>query len=110
MEENVSGTCQIVLCPCRSKQEARRIGVALVEQGLAAAVNIVGADSIYRWQGRIEQTTEFVLLIKSEDGHYKTIEQTILKMHSYKLPGIAVLPVVDGSAPYLEWMRSGGAV
>ena len=82
----------------------------MVEQGLAAAVNIVAADSIYRWQGRVEQNSEFLLLIKSGDGHYKAIEQTILNMHSYKLPGIAVMPVVDGSKPYLEWMQSGGVV
>ena len=105
-----SGSCQIVLCPCPTRLEARRIGVALVEQGLAAAVNIVAADSIYRWQGRVEEKAEFLLLIKSGDHNYQAIEQAILDIHSYELPGIAVVPVVGGSAPYLEWMSEGGAV
>lgn len=101
-------SCQIVLCPCPDRSEARRIARVLVERGLAAAVNIVALDSVYRWQGKVEVADEFLLMIKSHHARYKTIERTILDMHSYRLPGIAVVPVVEGFSPYLDWLRSGG--
>ena len=108
MEHAVSDACQIILCPCPNRQEAQRIAEALVEQGLAAAVNVISQDSIYRWQGRVNQAAEFLLLIKSQPENYDSIEQIILDMHSYELPGIAVVPVVNGYTPYLAWIESSG--
>jgi len=100
--------CQFVLCPCPDRQEAERIGAALVEEGLAAAVNIITQDSIFRWRGEVRMAEEYLLVIKSTRDHYKRIERKILDMHSYELPGIAVVPVTDGYSPYLEWIRNGG--
>ena len=102
--------CQIVLCPCPDKREAQHIADALVEQELAAAVNIVAQDSVYRWRGKIARETEFLLIIKSQRKNYESIEQTIIAMHSYELPGIAVVPIVNGFAPYLKWIESRGTV
>ena len=108
MEHAVSDACQIILCPCPNRQEAQRIAEALVEQELAAAVNVLAQDSVYRWRGQINQATEFLLLIKSQQENYDAIERIILDMHSYDLPGIAVIPVASGYAPYLAWIRSSG--
>ena len=108
MEHAVSDACQIILCPCPDRQEAQRIAEALVEQKLAAAVNVIAQDSVYRWQGQINQAAEFLLMIKSQQKNYDAIERIIRDMHSYELPGIAVIPIVDGYAPYLAWIRSGG--
>ena len=102
--------CQIVLCPCPDKQEAQLIADALVEQELAAAVNIVAQDSVYRWRGKIARETEYLLIIKSQRKNYESIEQTIITMHSYELPGIAVVPIVSGFPPYLEWIESRGTM
>lgn len=100
-------SCQIVLCPCPDREEAERISEALVERGLAAAVNIIKQDSVYRWQGRTRHCEEFVLMIKSTVESYDAIEQVILSMHSYEVPGIAAVPIAQGFVPYLRWLRSG---
>ena len=108
MEHVVSDACQIILCPCPDRQEAQRIAEALVEQELASAVNVIAQDSVYRWRGKINKAAEFLLLIKSQQENYDSIEQVILDMHSYEMPGIAVMQVVNGYAPYLTWIRSNG--
>jgi len=100
--------CQIVLCPCPNLTEARLIASALVEQDLATAVNIIAQHSVYRWHGQINSGDEFLLMIKRQRARYESIERMILDMHSYELPGIAAVPIVDGFAPYLDWLRSGG--
>lgn len=87
-----------------------RIAEMLVERGLAAAVNIVEQDSVYRWRGRIERCAEFLLMIKSAKESYGAIEKVILSMHSYDLPGVAAVPIIEGFGPYLAWMRNGGRV
>lgn len=103
-----TGRCQIVLCPCPEREEARRIGSTLIDAGLAAAVNIVAQESLFRWQGKPVEKKEYLLIIKSPRSTYKQIERTILDMHSYKLPGIAAVPLVNGLDPYLEWIAGGG--
>ena len=100
--------CQIVLCPCPDREEARRIARELVEAGLAAAVNIVAQDSLFRWRGEINESSEYLLIIKSTRSSYERIEQTIMDNHSYQLPGIATVPITGGLAAYLDWIGSGG--
>lgn len=101
-------TCHIVLCPCPSKPEALRIARTLVEQGLAAAVNTLKLESVYRWHGEVRQGPEFLLMIKSRDKDYESIEREILNMHSYQLPGIVSVPIAKGLDAYLGWIRAGG--
>lgn len=109
-ESNVAADgIQLVLCPCPDRQEAARIGRVLVDEKLAAAVNIIEQDSIFRWQGQIRETKEYLLLIKSPRRHYEQIERRILEIHSYNLPGIAAVPIADGLGPYLEWIGHGGS-
>lgn len=69
---------------------------------------MVALDSVYRWRGQVHTGAEFLLMIKSRRTLYASIERMILDMHPYELPGIAAVPIVDGFAPYLDWMRSGG--
>jgi periplasmic divalent cation tolerance protein len=78
----------------------------LVEQGLAACVNILPpVASIYRWQGQVEQASEIPLLIKTTQARYQEIEQAILQAHPYEVPEIVALPLAAGLPAYLAWMQ-----
>ncbi len=78
----------------------------LVEQGLAACVNILPpVTSIYRWQGQVEQASEIPLLIKTTQARYQELEQAILQAHPYEVPEIVALPLAAGLPLYLAWMQ-----
>ncbi len=86
---------------------ARQIARALVEAREAACVNIVpGIRSIYRWEGKLCDDGEFLLLIKSSAERFEAIRDRIQQMHSYKVPEIIALPLADGDPAYLAWLRS----
>lgn len=86
---------------------ARSLARLLVESRLAACVNLMpGIQSIYRWQGDIEQASEFTLLIKTTRRHYTQLEQAIVSHHPYEVPELIALPVSDGYLPYLRWVVS----
>jgi len=98
---------QIVLNTCPDTETARRIADALVEQGLAACVNIVpGIQSVYRWQGKIECDNELLLIIKSQSSCYAELEQTIQTLHPYELPEIVTVPIESGLPAYLDWIQT----
>jgi periplasmic divalent cation tolerance protein len=95
----------IVLTTCSSAEQAGSIARRLVEARLAACVSVVpGARSYYRWQGAIESSEEHLLLIKSSRELAGELQQEIGKLHSYELPEFLVLPIVDGSENYLDWL------
>ncbi len=86
---------------------ARHIGVTLVEQKLAACVNILGAcESVYRWQGKVDSVREIPLLIKTTRSRYAALEASLLKLHPYDVPEIIVLPIDAGLPAYLDWVRT----
>ena len=98
---------QIVLSTCADREEAERIAHRLVEQQLAACVNILpGVQSIYRWQGSIESAAEVLLLIKTRSAHCPAVQSTIASLHSYEVPELLVLPVSGGSEAYLAWLKA----
>jgi periplasmic divalent cation tolerance protein len=96
---------RIVLCTAGSEDEARKIARHLVEQRLAACVNIVPRiESIYRWQETVESSTEWLLLIKTTVEKFSEVRDAIRELHSYELPECISIRVDDGSAAYLEWI------
>jgi periplasmic divalent cation tolerance protein len=97
---------RIVLTTAASEEEARKIGRHLVEQGLAACVNIIpGVESIYRWKGKIESAQEWLLIVKTTAERFPAVRDAIRELHSYDLPECIAFSVEDGSLPYLKWLE-----
>ena len=72
---------------------------------MAACVNIItGAESIYRWKGKVESARECLLMIKSRRDLFAALRAEIQKLHTYEVPEIIAMPVVEGSQPYLAWL------
>jgi periplasmic divalent cation tolerance protein len=95
----------VVLSACDSEAQATSLARHLVELRLAACVNIVpGARSFYRWKGKIEDTAEWLLVIKSRRDLFSALRAEIAKLHSYEVPELLALPVVEGSESYLAWL------
>ena len=96
---------RIVLSTAGSQEEARKIAEALVEQRLAACVNIVpGMDSVYRWQGRVETAAEWLLVMKTTAAVFPSLREALRKLHSYDVPECLMLAVEDGDDAYLAWI------
>lgn len=96
---------RIVMTTCGSEDEARTMAHHLVEQQLAACVNIVPhIHSVYRWQDKVESSREWLLLIKTTQGRFAALRDAIRELHSYDLPECAALNIEDGSPEYLEWL------
>ena len=97
---------KVVLTTCGSKEEGEKIAHALVERRLAACVNIVPAiESLYRWQGKVESATEWLLLIKTTAGRFEAVREAIRELHSYDLPECIMISIEGGSAEYLKWIE-----
>jgi periplasmic divalent cation tolerance protein len=95
----------LILVTASSRRECRKIARHLVESRLAACVNISQAiQSIYRWEGKLADEREFLLFIKSTRDLFPEVRKAILKIHSYAIPEIICLPIVDGSQAYLRWV------
>jgi periplasmic divalent cation tolerance protein len=96
---------RIVLSTAGSEEEARKIARHLVENRLAACVNIVPhIESIYRWQGKMETSAEWLLLIKTTQESFPAVRDAIFELHSYQVPECVLLAIEDGSTPYLQWI------
>ena len=96
---------RIILTTAGSAEEARKIATALVEQRLAACVNIVPqVESVYRWQDKVETAREWLLVIKTSQKRYKAIEKAIRELHSYELPEVVSVAIEGGSKDYLKWL------
>ena len=95
----------VVFTTCNSEKQAARLARHLVEQRFAACVNILPkARSIYRWKNKIETAAEYVLLIKSRRDLFAAIRAEIQKIHTYEVPEIVAVQVVEGSEAYLGWI------
>jgi len=98
--------CQIVLTTCPDAASAERLARILVEEGLAACVNILPPmRSIYRWKGKIEDASELLLVIKSAAARFPDIRDRLRALHPYELPEIIAVPIVDGLPAYLAWLN-----
>ncbi len=86
---------------------AQSMARALVGAKLAACVNILPAvQSIYRWQGAVEEAQEVTLLIKTTQTRFAQLQQAIVAAHPYEVPEVIALPVADGHPPYLHWVET----
>jgi periplasmic divalent cation tolerance protein len=98
-------TARLVLVMAGSEKEAASIARTLVDERLAACVNIIGPGrSIYRWRGAVEDAREYLLLIKTSARLYTKVERRVRELHSYEVPEVVALPFASGSHPYLEWL------
>ena len=97
----------IVFMTVASKNEARRIVQNLLEKHLIACANIYGpVESRFWWQGKIDKGDEFLVLLKSDQKLFAKLSKAIKEMHSYDVPEILAVPVVEGFQPYLEWLNA----
>jgi len=88
-------------------EEAERIGRLMVEERLAACVNILGlARSIYRWQGKVETATECAAVLKTSATYSDLLVRRIAELHSYENPAVAVWPIDFAPEAYVQWVRA----
>ncbi|HYV05713.1 MAG TPA: divalent-cation tolerance protein CutA [Blastocatellia bacterium] len=96
----------LVFVTAPSDVEAKRIANALVEERLAACVNIVPTiESTYRWEGRVTTDHEALLIIKTTDERYPELEDRVKQLHSYSTPEVIAVKIERGSSDYLSWLR-----
>jgi periplasmic divalent cation tolerance protein len=97
----------VVLSTCASEEDGERLSRLLVGHRLAACVSVVPKiRSFYRWKGETESAEEFLLVIKSSRARLAELIALLEKEHSYEVPEVLALPVVDGAANYLQWLQS----
>jgi periplasmic divalent cation tolerance protein len=95
----------VVYVTAGSLDEADRLARGLVEERLAACVNRIGPiQSVYRWEGKLEQSEEHLLIIKTEKDLFSALEKRVRELHTYSVPEIVALPIIDGSQDYLRWL------
>lgn len=96
----------IVLVTVSSEHEAEKIGSALVDERVAACVNVVpGVRSLFFWEGRTQEQRELLLVCKSRQSLLDRIIAKVKSLHSYSVPEVIALPIVGGSEDYLNWLR-----
>jgi periplasmic divalent cation tolerance protein len=98
-----------ILCyiTCKDRQQARRIGLALLQERLAACFNLLGAvQSSYWWQGAICHAREVVLIAKTRRTLLPRLTRRVISLHSYEVPCVVALPILGGHAPYLSWLEA----
>ncbi|MBN1590218.1 MAG: divalent-cation tolerance protein CutA [Pirellulales bacterium] len=94
-----------VITTTETQAEARRIAQALVESRLAACVQIRGPiESTYRWKGRIETAQEWQCVVKTRRELFSRVEQAIASQHSYEVPEILAVQIIEASQPYAAWL------
>lgn len=97
----------VVLILCTAPPgEAEEIATRVIEERLAACVNITPVRSVYRWDGEVVSDEEQLLICKTTADGSRSLMQRIEAIHSYEVPEILVIPVPEGSLPYLAWVRS----
>jgi periplasmic divalent cation tolerance protein len=95
----------LVLTTCDSERQAEKLARHLVDRRVAACVNVLPkARSIYRWKEKVEEAAEWLLIIKSRRDLFDALRAEVQKLHTYEIPELIALPVVDGSEAYLAWL------
>ncbi len=97
----------IVIMTAPNKEEAEKIVRTVLEERLIACGNILDSvSSLFWWQGKIEEEKEVLVLMKSHENLFKKLSKRVTELHSYDVPEILALPIVEGSQSYLDWMKA----
>jgi periplasmic divalent cation tolerance protein len=95
----------VVFSTCGSEAEAERLAKQLIEERLAGCVNIVApVRSFYRWKGVVENAVEWMLVIKTSRDLFERLRLSLETAHSYELPEVLAIQIVDGSPTYMAWL------
>lgn len=96
----------VVYITVPTEEEASRIAKTIVEERIAGCVNIVkGIRSIYNWQGKIEDDEELLMIIKTQRHLFEPLKRRVKELHSYTVPEIIALPIIEGSEDYIKWLK-----
>jgi periplasmic divalent cation tolerance protein len=107
LRKRVAGGLVIIFVTAASEQEASSISRVLVEEGLAACANIVPRiRSIYRWEGKIQDEGEALIIVKSREDLFERIRGRVKELHSYEVPEITAIKIDEGDSAYMQWIES----
>jgi periplasmic divalent cation tolerance protein len=96
----------VVFITSPKEDEAAKIAQALVEARLAGCINIIrNIRSVYRWQDKIEDDTEVLMIAKTQKHLFESLVRKVRELHSYEVPEIVAMPIVEGSEDYLKWLN-----
>ncbi len=95
----------LVYSTAGDREEAKRIARRLIEEGLAACVNIWPIESVYEWEGDVEEDEEVALLVKTTAEKAERVVRRIVELHSYDVPAVLVVPVLGGHEEFLKWIK-----
>ena len=97
----------LIMVTASSREEAEKIATTLLERKLIACANILGpVSSRFWWQGKIDSAEEYMIFMKTKRELFDQIADNVKQLHSYEVPEIIALPIVEGAKPYLEWINS----
>lgn len=97
----------LVMVTASSREEAEKIATTLLERKLIACANILGpVSSRFWWQGKIDSAEEYIIFMKTKRELFDQVADNVKQLHSYEVPEIIALPIVEGAKPYLEWINS----
>ena len=95
----------VVFVTAKDISEAKKISDQLLKKKLIVCANLIeGVESVFRWQGKIDQAKETLMILKSKQSLFKKIVKTVNAHHSYEVPEVIALPIVDGNPDYLKWI------
>ena len=97
----------LIMVTASSREEAEKIATTLLERKLIACANILGpVSSRFWWQGKIDSAEEYMIFMKTKRELFEQVADNVKQLHSYEVPEIIALPIVEGAKPYLEWINS----
>lgn len=96
----------VILVTTGSEEEAKKIAAALIDERLAACANIIrSVQSVFRWQGEVEDEPETLMILKSVAAKVEAVTAKVKELHSYDVPEVIALPIIGGAADYLKWVH-----
>ena len=96
----------VVLITTKDSDEADKIAMALTQEKLIACANIVKSiQSVFWWEGKVNYSDETLMIIKTQNHHFNKIVEKVRSLHSYSVPEVIALPIIDGNPDYLKWLN-----